>query len=241
MNARLAITALLILCVCLSACLATPPTQIPIPSIETRKLPRNDTLVIMLPGRGDRAETFIEHEFQLEGRHRGFDTIAVDAHFGYYKTRSLLPRLHEDIVLPAKAAGYKRIWLLGVSMGGFGSLLYAAEYPDNVDGIILLAPYLGDRKLAESIKKGGGLAAWPGEADGYKDYEVKIWAWLKNATESQTGTPVVIGYGEADRSARSHAVLADALQASRVYTRNGGHEWVTWRPLWKQIANDLEL
>ena len=78
----------------------------------------------MLPGRGDRGEVFVREGFEKAGQRLGFDTIMVDAHFGYYMKRSLIPALDEDIIQPALEAGYENIWLLGVSMGGFGSLLY---------------------------------------------------------------------------------------------------------------------
>lgn len=225
-----------------TGCIGIARTEVPLPSIQTvDQDARNDTLVIMLPGRGDRADTFISQGFQEQGSRLGFDTVAVDAHFGYYMKRSLLPRLHEDIVLPAKAAGYKNIWLLGISMGGFGSLLYAAEHPDEIDGVILLAPYLGDRKLAEEIDAAGGLAAWSGQGSDFEDYEIDVWTWLQRATNGQQPTPVILGYGKSDGSAKTHAVLGDALEPSRVYTLDGGHKWTTWRPLWDKIAVDLEL
>ena len=235
-------TALLSILALLSGCIGLAPTKTPIPNIKTLRADTpSDTLVIMLPGRGDRADTFIAQGFQKEGERLGFDTIAVDAHFGYYMKRSLLPRLHEDIVLPARAAGYENIWLLGISMGGFGSLLYAAEHPDEIDGVILLAPYLGDPKLAEEIDVGGGFDAWSGEGVGFEDYEIGVWAWLQSAASGRSGTPVILGYGESDGGAKTHAVLADALEPSSVYRLPGGHKWTTWRPLWKEIAADLRF
>jgi enterochelin esterase-like enzyme len=126
-------------------------------------------------------------------------------------------------------------------MGGFGSLLYAAEHSDEIDGIILLAPYLGDHKLAEEIDASGGLVAWSGEGAEFEDYEIGVWAWLQSAANGRSGTPIILGYGESDDSARTHAVLADALDSSSVYTLQGGHNWTTWRPLWKEIATDMKF
>ena len=128
----------------LTSCAGTPPTENPIPSI-TSVVPDSSgkTLVVMLPGRGDRAENFVKADFVEIGNRQHFDVIAVDAHFGYYNERNLIPRLHDDIIVPAKKRGYENIWMLGVSMGGFGSLLYAAEHPEMVSGVILLAPFLG--------------------------------------------------------------------------------------------------
>jgi pimeloyl-ACP methyl ester carboxylesterase len=242
MNSHLTSSVVLALTLLSSGCFSMPPTEVPLPGIETADSgARHDSLVIMLPGRGDRADTFIAEGFTMAGERWSFDTIAVDAHFGYYRKRILLPRLHEDIVVPARAAGYKNIWLLGISAGGFGSLLYAAEHPDEIDGVILLAPYLGDRKLAEEIDTTGGLAAWSGDASGFEDHEIAVWAWLQEATNGHSTTPVILGYGESDGSAKTHAILAKALKPSSVYTLEGGHKWTTWRPLWEKIAADLEL
>ena len=163
----------------LGGCLGVAPTEVPLPSIVTADGPsQHDTVVIMLPGRGDRADTFIREGFDSAGERWGFDTIATDAHFGYYMKRSLLPRLHADIVLPAHEAGYDKIWLLGISMGGFGSLLYASEHPELVDGVILLAPFLGDNSSIEEIAASGGLMSWDAESSQLEDYEIRIWQWI---------------------------------------------------------------
>jgi len=213
----------------LSGCIGLPPTENPIPAIETAGAgSRADTLVIMLPGRGDRAVTFIDQGFQREGERHGFDTIAVDAHLGYYVNRSLLPRLHEDIVLPAKAAGYRHIWLLGVSMGGYGSLLYAAGHPDEIDSVILLAPYLGDAKLVQEIEAAGGLASWSGRSEGFEDYETGVWTWLREATNGNSGATVILGYGLSDRLTGVYGLL---LIASKLLWANVARLRTYIRPL----------
>ena len=47
----------------------------------------------MLPGMGDRADTFIKTGFLRAGEPQDFDVLAVDAHFGYYRDQSLITRL----------------------------------------------------------------------------------------------------------------------------------------------------
>jgi len=195
----------------------------------------------MLPGRGDRADTFIREGFEKAGERWGFDTIAVDAHFGYYMERSLLPRLHEDVIVPAHAAGYKNVWLLGISMGGFGSLLYASEHPDQVDGVILLAPFLGDQEAIEHIANNGGLENLGAAQGEIEDYEFAVWSWLRDATSGVQSTPIVLGYGLSDEMAQGYRALVEVIDPSSVYTLEGGHKWTTWGPLWEEIAADLEL
>jgi pimeloyl-ACP methyl ester carboxylesterase len=242
MNSRLTRSIILLVSVLLAGCLGLAPTEVPLPSIEsTDSGPRHDSVVIMLPGRGDRADTFIREGFEKAGIRWGFDTIAVDAHFGYYMERSLLPRLHEDVIVPAHAAGYENVWLLGISMGGFGSLLYASEHPDQVDGVILLAPFLGDQEAIEQIAAQGGLENLGAAQTQMKDYEFAVWSWLRDATSGAQPTPIVLGYGLSDDMAQGYRALVDVIDPSSVYTLEGGHKWTTWGPLWQEIAADLEL
>lgn len=234
---------LLVMLLALTACLSVPPTEVPMPSVAAVKSDSpNRSLIVMLPGMGDRADTFQSNGFLDGGDHWNFDVLVVDAHFGYYRERSLIPRLHQDVIVPAIAEGYKNIWLLGISMGGFGSLLYADQHPDNVSGIILLAPFLGEPEIAQSIEAEGGLALWsPDDAEGLEDYEIGIWSWLKDASNGSNNSRVILGYGRSDRMANSYGPLIDALDPDQVYEIDGGHKWTTWAPLWSQIAADLEL
>ena len=53
----------------------------------------------------------------------------------------MVDRLKEDVINPAKEKGYTKIWLVGISLGGLGSLLYAMEHPSDIEGMLVLAPY----------------------------------------------------------------------------------------------------
>jgi len=240
--ARISSSIILPLQFLLASCAGTPPTESPIPSISSvvRDSP-GKTLVVMLPGLGDRADNFLKSDFVGIGNRQRFDVIAVDAHFGYYNERNLIPRLHDDIILPARKRGYENIWLLGVSMGGFGSLLYTATHPDMVTGVILLAPYLGSLELVDEIENAGGLAAWNGDAKAFKQYEVDLWRWLKSETADSNGTSVVLGFGRSDRLATAYGPLLQALDSSNVFESDGGHNWKTWGPLWSRIAAECEI
>ncbi|MGE5173202.1 MAG: hypothetical protein ACM3MD_05175 [Betaproteobacteria bacterium] len=50
--------------------------------------------------------------------------IVVNAHMGYYLNGTVFTRLKEDVIEPAKARGYDQIWLVGNSLGGYGSISY---------------------------------------------------------------------------------------------------------------------
>jgi len=242
MTSRLTSSILFFAGLCLSGCLGLAPVESPMPVIEVVEGDaRHKSVVIMLPGRGDRADTFIRQGFERAGKRRGFDTIAVDAHFGYYMQRSLLPRLHEDVIAPARAAGYENVWLLGISMGGFGSLLYASEHPELVDGVILLAPFLGDEAAIEQILNNGGVENLAAVQTDIEDYEFAVWSWIREASNGRQPTPIILGYGLADSMAPGYRALTDVIEPASVYTLEGGHKWTTWGPLWQKIAADLEF
>lgn len=225
-----------------SGCLAIPATENPLPSMESvNGNVRNETLVVMLPGRGDRADAFFREGFQEAGARFGFDTVAVDAHLGYYVQRELLERLHDDIIVPAREAGYRNVWLLGISMGGLGSLLYTAEWPEQVDGIVLLAPYLGERSAIREIVASESLQNWNPEDSTMEDYEITVWTWIRDRDVGSTDTPLVLAYGLSDRMAGAYDELAPLIRPTAVYTREGGHKWTTWRPLWDQISAGLDF
>jgi pimeloyl-ACP methyl ester carboxylesterase len=82
------------------------------------------------------------------------DVVAVDASLAYYMDRSVVRRLHFEVVAPARAAGYRRILAVGVSMGGFGSLLLSEIHPSDLDGLVLIAPFLGEGLIAQEMPPG---------------------------------------------------------------------------------------
>ena len=234
--AGLASTALM-----LSACARLPPTETPIPTIEaTRTNASGRTLIVMLPGMGDRAETFVTEEFMETAREHDFDAIAVDAHFAYYRERSLVTRIREDVVAPAQAKGYENIWFLGISMGGFGALLYTQAHPTDVNGVILLAPWLGGDKIVSDVRSADSLGTWDPDGKDFPAHEIDVWRWLQAETVTAGGAPIVLAYGDSDRLAGAYAPLLDVIPDANTYTRTGNHKWTTWRPLWAQIAAELE-
>jgi pimeloyl-ACP methyl ester carboxylesterase len=101
-----------------------------------------DTLIVMLPGSYSVPEEFQREGFVkiLRARHLAADLVLVDAHVGYYRNRSIVDRLAEDVIGPARARGYGHVWLAGISIGAVGAMLYADAHPADVDGVVLIAP-----------------------------------------------------------------------------------------------------
>lgn len=196
-------------------------------------------LVVLLPGYGDAPEAFEREGFAQALRASGasVDVIAADASMGYHRNGTFVERLRTDVIEPARAAHpYEQLWLMGVSMGGFGSLFYAAEREGDVEGIVALAPYLGDAALIEEVKAAGGLRDWkaPEKAQaGAENYQAQLWRWLQETTaKPRNAYPAIyLGYGKLDRLAEANALVADALPDSRVFVAEGGHRWIVWRGL----------
>lgn len=202
---------------------ACPATQAPV-------------LLVLLPG-----AHMAPAELQAEGfvaalrqRQLAVDVAVPDAHLGYVYDGSILSRLHDDVVAPARAQGYRRIWLAGISLGGFVAMGYAFRHPGAIEGLVTLAPYLGRRPLVQAIAAAGGPAAWRKTAQprDAADLDHDLWMWL--SAHPASAPPLYLGYGREDRFAEGHALLAGLLPADRVSTAPGGHDWAPWRQLWGQ-------
>lgn len=209
---------------------------------------RSDTLLVFLPGAFLKPEEFEREGFieQIQAQHVDADALLVDADVSYYYDQTFVERLHQDVLLPQRSLGYKAIWLVGISIGGFGSLIHELAMPGAVDGMVVLAPYLGRRPIGAEIAKAGGLRAWIAPEGPPPDLEVdrKLWPWLQQYTCPQRSAhlpDLYLGYGLADRFAGNHKLLADALAPSHVFTTDGGHDWPQWSRLWRQMLGRLPL
>jgi pimeloyl-ACP methyl ester carboxylesterase len=192
-------------------------------------------LVVFLPGRGDRAEDFEERGMLAAARAAGLraDVLAVDAHLAYYYKRVVTQRLWEDVVLPARARGYRRLFVVGISLGGLGALAMTQEHPDAVDGVMAIAPYLGEPELTREIESAGGLARWEG-APSERDFR-GVWGFLRGYATREPRPPLWLAYGESDRYAYGHRLLASALPPGHVLVGPGGHDWRAWDALWERF------
>lgn len=163
-----------------------------------------------------------------------FDMVAPDLNFTYYEKRTLVERLTQDVIKPAKAVGYEKIWLVGVSMGGLGAILYRVKAAEPVDGVLLLGPYLGEPSILAEISKVGGLKKWnPGPYGGEKDWQRMVWDGLKQAGEHpDEPIPLYLGVGLDDLFYEGQKLLADALPPDRVIAVSGGHKLSTFKKIW---------
>lgn len=225
----------------LAAKLLPTPAPLPVLQYESPGHHAHKGLLVLLPGIADTAASFAEQGLVAAVQPRLLDVWAVDAHIGYYANRTVVERLHEDVVLPARRLGYRSIMLAGISLGGFGSLLYVSRYPGIIDRVLLIAPYLGEPEIVQEIAA-AGLAAWKPSLPAGKDYERRLWAWLQGYATDRVPSmpPLYLGFGDADCFAPAHRVLSAVLPGDRVAIVHGGHTWPVWRQIWRQLHPALD-
>jgi pimeloyl-ACP methyl ester carboxylesterase len=195
------------------------------------------TRIVCLPGAYHDAEDFLSARFDARVNERGLaiDLWFVDAELQHLGDRRFREQLKHDIVLPARALGCQSIWLAGISLGGFMALDYAASNPGDLDGLCLLAPYLGNRMLTGEIARAPGLAAWTSGQLAESDEERRIWRFIQ--TQPTDSRLLYLGYGREDRFAEAHRLMAEALPPSAVDVVSGGHDWRTWATLWENFLD----
>ena len=147
----------------LLGCAMIAPAPMDVLTYENpNKAAANKRLFVFLRGIGGSHRSFEEKGLVADVWARGlpFDMVAPNAHLGYYIDRNLLVRLKEDVIDPARAKGYKKIWLVGVSMGGLGAMLYLKDRPQDIAGVYLIAPFLGSPSILSEIEAAGGVRKW---------------------------------------------------------------------------------
>jgi pimeloyl-ACP methyl ester carboxylesterase len=217
------------------------PSQ-PIPTAFVAAPQKAQRLVVVLPGRGD----------DLQGLRRSGITEAIQAAWpdadvvltglslAYYMAGQAERRLHDEVIAPARRRGYTQVWLVGASLGGVGSILYDRAYPDEISGMVLLAPYLGEQPVLSRIAAAGGIAAWqppprPSAITG-DNFEEELWRHVQGwSREPHAARKVWLAYGRQDRFREANRMLAPVLPAGQVLEREGGHDWGVWSPATREI------
>ena len=190
----------------------------------------------MLPGARLSPDDFGHHGFltALHALGQPVDTIAAGLGSDDYLDGNAAARLHEAAIEPALRRGYRRLWLLGISLGGMGALLYTKAGLARVDGLILLAPFLATRGTIAEATAAGGLATWdPGPEPPPHDIERRLLTWLKSWSSPRPH--LLLGHGDADRYAAASRLLAAHLAPDRLAVVPGGHDWPTWKRLWADL------
>jgi pimeloyl-ACP methyl ester carboxylesterase len=191
--------------------------------------------MLLLPPAYAGPDDFLRAGFASAVRERGLalDLVFAPLELAHLADRSTLASLHQAVLQPAQERRCP-LWLGGISLGGFIALRCAEEYPQQLAGLCLFAPYLGSHIMTGEIARARGAHAWePGEPS-EDDDERRVWRFIKTRA---TRFPIHLGMARADRFADRHAVLAAALPACDVDEIEGGHDWPTWRRLWDNFLD----
>jgi pimeloyl-ACP methyl ester carboxylesterase len=117
-----------------------------------------------------------------------------------------------------------------------GALHYAAEHAAEIEGLILLAPFLGTRGTVAELARAGGLHRWNAAQSVATDLERRTLLWLRDLSDRKPRAPALyLGYAQDDRFAPGHRLLADLLPEEHVVTAEGGHDWESWARLWRLL------
>jgi len=194
--------------------------------------------ILLLPGAFASGADFAAAGFSEDVRARNLpiDLVFADLEFRHVTDRSILARLRDGPLASARRDGVRTVWLAGVSLGAYIALVFAERFPREVDGLCLLAPYLGTRLVSGEIARAGGLARWAARASDAQDEERRVWRFA-----AAPRLPVYMGYGRNDRFADSQRLLADALPRAAVDPIDGAHDWPTWRSLWGRFLDRWPL
>ena len=211
------------------------PTR-PLPVRWIKSPGQRDQLMIVLPGRADNLSALSRSGIAeaVQTVWRDSDVVLVELTLPYY-----IERLHEEVVVPARKQGYRHIWITGASMGGMGALMYDAQYPDTVDGLILLAPYLGEKDLIAEIEAAGGIRNWQAgafDATTNAGFTRALWQHLQVGAEAPGRARAVwLAYGDRDRLRYAMPAFESLLPPEQVLHVKGGHSWSVWTPATRQI------
>lgn len=232
------LAALLLSLIALTGCLPRGNAGKPVPTllVPAPQPPASGDrrLVVVLPGRADDLAALRDSGMAqaIQGVWPDADVVLAELTIAYYMQGDAAQLLHRDVIAPARARGYRQIWLTGASMGGLGTLMYEQAYPGTLDGLVLLAPYIGDAPIHREIREAGGVAGWdpgPAQARSRVTWQRDLWRHLKTwHDDPRTAQRVWLAYGDDDRLRKALPTLTPLLPADQVRVFPGGHDWPVW-------------
>jgi pimeloyl-ACP methyl ester carboxylesterase len=185
--------------------------------------------LVLLPPAKASLEDMLAQGMVAAVRAHGLAVDIVLADVGYQQVMAgTVAHCLQQLIAPARAQGYRAIWLAGISLGAFNALHYAAVHGGELAGLCLLAPYPGTADILQEIHQAGGPQDWAAATTNVQD-ERRWWHWLA----TQANCPLWLGLAAQDRFCDGQAMLASLLPAQRVNKVEGDHSWPVWRQLWQ--------
>lgn len=196
--------------------------------------------VILMPGAYQEPEDFEREGFldAVRDRNLPLDLQFVAPELQHLTDRTVLDTLRHAVIERARDAGCRSIWLGGVSLGGFIALAYAERWLTDLDGLCLLAPYVGNRMITGEVARAGGVRLWNPDSIADDDEDRRIWRLVRELGVQHR--PVYLGIGRHDRFGHGHELFAEVLPDSWVDRVDGAHEWPVWRELWGRFLDRLK-
>ena len=230
----------------LVGCAAGGDISKPVPTtFIAAPLPAN-RLVVILPGRGDSLQGLTDTGIAgvIQQSWPEADVLLTGLTMPFYRQGRAVQRLHDEVIEPARRKGYQQVWLAGISLGGMGTLLYDSEYPDQIDGLLLLSPYLGEDAVLQQIRQAGGIAAWqagPPQAIGPDTFQHELWRSLQAWSQrpQRTGSSW-IAYGADEPFRQPIELMTPLLPADHVIMLPGKHDWKLWKPAMRALLERTE-
>lgn len=220
----------------LTGCAAAGDVTRPIPKTLVHAPQPAHRLVVMLPGRGDSLQSLTDTGVAalIQQRWPDADVLLTGLTMPFYRQGRMPQRLHDEVIEPARRPAYRQVWLAGISLGGMGALLYDREYPDRIDGLLLLSPYLGDEAIHDEIRQAGGLADWqpgPPQPIGPDTFQRELWRYLKSwSARPQRTRSVWLAYGADEPFRQPIELMSPLLPSDHVVMLPGQHDWALWKP-----------
>ena len=211
-----------------------------LPSVRYSGMTGKRSLVVLLPTMGGKGSHYETEGFLDEVWERGFEASieVVDVKPSLYLGSRIVELLKTEVIEPAKAEGFKEIYLVGISLGGHGVLLYATKCPEDVDGVIVLAPFISGDTASGAIDEAGGLADWEDCPFLAWTHACNLWQSLKvYVSNPRNRKKIVLGFGTEDIFVEQCRILAEVLPPEQVFTAPGGHDWPTWKKLFIKVAD----
>src|SRR2546421_9794784 len=83
--------------------------------------------LVLLSGTYSEPEDFVREGFPAAVDRHGIDAeiVMAEVRAAWFADGSIVGRIHDTVVRPARARGRSRIWLAGISLGGLAAPSYA--------------------------------------------------------------------------------------------------------------------